>query len=435
MKDENFEIDLDAIKASIKALKREAVSVSKNFVVKMLSELMKTSDEHDSFLEGSTINGVQIQGLWKIFDDANAQYSKLISEAEKDYNTYKSADTGGAPEDYSGGVATVSTIGGSIFPSGGNSSSGEDIKTGFTNNDARIQREKEIAEQKEQERKAREEEERLQEEAKKEREAKEEQELREQTERKNAEAEAEERRRAEEAKQQEQNNTSGSTSKETVDKTSSLQTSSTSSNNTTNNNNSSSTNTNNNSNKNNLGNTSKPSKPVNQSGTGSSGSENYHTGGGYSSNSGYTSSIETLDDTVIDTANSTDSPIDVLGDAPTSIDEIIKNNYTKIPTSEEPILSSKSKGKSTLIPVIAGLSAAAAAGIGAKAYLDRKENNENEKSDGIETEDWSGEDTLDLEYDDNKIPVAFLDDDDDDEESTNPEKYGAKNIEELADLH
>ena len=181
-----------------------------------------------------------------------------------------------------------------------------------------------------------------------------------------------------------------------------------------------------------------PSHSLNQQGTASSGSDNYHSGGGYSSSDGYSDTVSTSPEGTDGITDVTESPIEVLDDAPTSIEDVIKDNYTKIPSSSEPITSSTSKGKGTIIPVIAGLSAAAAAGIGAKAYLDRKQNNENEEVEELETDDWSGEEKLDLEYDDNKVPVAYLDDDDDEEEDTieeqQPERYDAKTNEELADL-
>ena len=181
-----------------------------------------------------------------------------------------------------------------------------------------------------------------------------------------------------------------------------------------------------------------PSHSLNQQGTASSGSDNYHSGGGYSSSDGYSDTVSTSPEGTDGITDVTESPIEVLDDAPTSIEDVIKDNYTKIPSSSEPITSSTSKGKGTIIPVIAGLSAATAAGIGAKAYLDRKQNNENDEVEELETDDWSGEEKLDLEYDDNKVPVAYLDDDDDEEEDTmeeqQPERYDAKTNEELADL-
>ena len=127
----------------------------------------------------------------------------------------------------------------------------------------------------------------------------------------------------------------------------------------------------------------------------------------------------------------------MLTDSTTSIDDVIKGSkYTKIPTSSKPITSASSGGGgSAVIPVVAGLSAAAAAGVGAKVYMDRKNNNSNGE-DEIETEEWSGEDTLNLEYDDSSDTESYLDEDDDygyqTEEQT--ERYDARNNEELADL-
>ena len=128
---------------------------------------------------------------------------------------------------------------------------------------------------------------------------------------------------------------------------------------------------------------------------------------------------------------------DMLTDSTTSIDDVIKGSkYTKIPTSSKPITSASSGGGgSAVIPVVAGLSAAAAAGVGAKVYMDRKNNNSNGE-DEIETEEWSGEDTLNLDYDDSSDTESYLDEDDDygyqTEEQT--ERYDARNNEELADL-
>lgn len=167
------------------------------------------------------------------------------------------------------------------------------------------------------------------------------------------------------------------------------------------------------------------------------GSGNYHTGGGYSGSDGYQS------DSVLennDNVNNSDTLEDVITDTNTdSIDDVIKNNYTKIPSSSEPIQQSSSKGGSRVIPIVAGLSAAAAAGIGAKVYLDNKTNNDNgEDDEDIETEEWSGEDNLNIEYDDNNANEEnYLDDDDEfgyqsSEEPT--EKYDARSNEELADL-
>lgn len=162
-----------------------------------------------------------------------------------------------------------------------------------------------------------------------------------------------------------------------------------------------------------------------------------HTGGGYSGSGGYrgytgggTSGTEAVTETA--------SVEDVLSESTTSIDDVIKGSkYTKIPTSSRPITTTASGSSgSAAIPVVAGLSAAAAAGIGAKVYMDRKKNNENGEYDEIETDEWSGEDTLNLNYDDSSDTETYLDDDDDysyqAEEQT--ERYDARNNEELADL-
>ena len=89
-----------------------------------------------------------------------------------------------------------------------------------------------------------------------------------------------------------------------------------------------------------------------------------------------------------------------------------------------------------VIPIAAGLSAAAAAGIGAKAYLDRKNNNDNGETDDIETEDWENQETIDLEYAEDVEKEQFLDEDDEFgyQEEEPAEKYGARSSQEIADL-
>lgn len=177
-----------------------------------------------------------------------------------------------------------------------------------------------------------------------------------------------------------------------------------------------------------------PGRPANEgSSTQSTGGSNYHTGGGYTSDSGYQETpVESLTDETV-------TPVEdnLLDDSTTSIEDVIKENYTKIPSSPDAITEPSSKGGSTIIPVIAGLSAAAAAGIGAKAYLDKKQNSDNGEEEDIETEEWSGEDTLNLEYDDNQTSEEYLDDEDDygyQAQEAPVEKYDARSNEELADL-
>lgn len=123
-------------------------------------------------------------------------------------------------------------------------------------------------------------------------------------------------------------------------------------------------------------------------------------------------------------------------------DDIIDDNIDTIVTGDdiskiavnEPIVTKKSSG-STVIPIAAGLSAAAAAGLGAKAYMDRKKNNSDD-SEEFESEDWNGDESTDFEYGDSATKEEYLDDDDyiASEDTNETEKYGARNNEELADL-
>ena len=147
-------------------------------------------------------------------------------------------------------------------------------------------------------------------------------------------------------------------------------------------------------------------------------------GGDYSPYGGYSgSSSETSS-----TATSTEVPKEAA--------DVIKegNSYT-LPTSSKPVqptTPTTSKGNSA-IPVLAGLAAAAAAGIGAKAYIDRKKNrNNDEESEEFKAEDWSGNNEINIEYQEPKTTEAeTLDDDYDFEE---PEKYGARSNQELENL-
>ena len=178
-----------------------------------------------------------------------------------------------------------------------------------------------------------------------------------------------------------------------------------------------------------------------------------HTGGGYSASNGYTG---TGDYTGANTgtgdytgANSETGVTDdisgitsVLDDGTTSIEDVIKGSkYTKIPTSSKPITTTSSSGSSAVIPIAAGLSAAAAAGIGAKAYMDRKRNNDNgeDDEDEFDTDEWTGDDAVDIQYDDSSDTNAgenVLDADDDYsyQPAEETEKYDARSSDELADL-
>lgn len=121
-------------------------------------------------------------------------------------------------------------------------------------------------------------------------------------------------------------------------------------------------------------------------------------------------------------------------------DEIVKGNeYTKIPTSDTPI-ETKHKSGNGFIPIAAGLSAAAAAGIGAKVYMDRKNNNDNGEDDFTSEELNSDESTISNQIDNNtqedtnKDNTPEEDNINNDDYSAKPEKYGARNNNEIADL-
>ena len=161
-------------------------------------------------------------------------------------------------------------------------------------------------------------------------------------------------------------------------------------------------------------------------------------GGEYDDDSGYvpvTPGID-VDDGAVDT------PID---DNSTSVDDVVSGNkYTKVPSSPTPIVSNPSKKSgSGILPIAAGLTAAAAAGIGAKAYMDHKNNNENDDDMEVESEEWEDNNSYEIEYDEAKEKEEVLDEDDygyndeveiEDEVSAEPERYGARTSEELADI-
>ena len=112
------------------------------------------------------------------------------------------------------------------------------------------------------------------------------------------------------------------------------------------------------------------------------------------------------------------------------------DKLTQIPDSNDPVQKT-SNGVSAVIPIAAGLSAAAAAGIGAKIFMDKKNNSDNGEDDDFESDDWSDEGQLEIDYDDNAGSIAdqYLNDEDDyGYHASSEEKYGARNNEELADL-
>ena len=187
-----------------------------------------------------------------------------------------------------------------------------------------------------------------------------------------------------------------------------------------------------------------------------SNSEQVHTGGGYSSSGGYTGTGDYNPDTSTATPNATPSTpgtpetvtpgntSKLTDEELASIKNVIDNSKTHtttIPKSNTPINSNTKSGGggSSVIPIAAGLTAAAAAGLGAKAYLDRKNNNDNGSSDEINTDEWTGDDAVDIQYDgssDTNAGENVLDADDDYsyQPAEETEKYDARSSDELADL-
>lgn len=170
--------------------------------------------------------------------------------------------------------------------------------------------------------------------------------------------------------------------------------------------------------------------------------EGNYQGYSYNENEGVSApELETtpeLDPNAIEDETELLTDIGELEDTTASFEDVIQaNEYVKIPTSTTPIQTNPtSSGGNAFIPIAAGLSAAAAAGIGAKAYMDRKHNNDNGEEEDDFSEEWS-----DDYSDDNSITINENSADnqsesllEDDYTYTEPEKYGARNNEELADL-
>ena len=172
------------------------------------------------------------------------------------------------------------------------------------------------------------------------------------------------------------------------------------------------------------------------------GGTTYTVAPGDSSHSGVAYDGETMESDSLELENAED--LDLLDmemdEEMSSLDDIVGGNqYTKIPTSNKPVTTSNKRSSSSVIPIAAGLSVAAAAGIGAKAYMDRKRNNdmdddEEYEDDDFDSEEWSGdEDTVELDY---SSPSAGNEDDylEDDNYYQEDSGYTARSSNELADL-
>lgn len=161
---------------------------------------------------------------------------------------------------------------------------------------------------------------------------------------------------------------------------------------------------NNNQNSNN-GDTSNPSNnggnQSNGSQNGGSQSGNNQYGGGGFSNNGYTGETSNPTDPnagkeeIFDEETVSGSLSDLIGG----------NDYVEVPTSSTPIsTTTTATTKKSVIPVIAGLGAATVAGIGTKAYLDKKEHVDDDEED-FETEEWEGDEQMDLNYGDDTVNI------------------------------
>ena len=164
-----------------------------------------------------------------------------------------------------------------------------------------------------------------------------------------------------------------------------------------------------------------PSTPTNGGGNNNGyGGNNYWGGNNYSSN------------------NETPTEVSTTLTEPTF--DIKEGNKFKLPTSTPmntttTTTTTQNSGNS-VIPVLAGLSAAAAAGIGAKAYMDRKKNRDNDEEE-FKSEDWSTDSDINIEYHEpsnNEPETLDFDDTGDDYQYEEPEKYDAKTHQELENL-
>lgn len=169
--------------------------------------------------------------------------------------------------------------------------------------------------------------------------------------------------------------------------------------------------------------------------TGSSGTS--HSGGGYS-NGGYSfgGSTPSTGTTTPQTPADIGGQVTAKGTLASSINNIAsgQNQTIKVPTIDTPISSGSSSNMA--IPTAAALSAAAAAGIGTKAYMDYKTNNKNEdeyeegnENSGFTSEEWNGtEEDIKLDYG-TENQNQYLDSDDDYSYSADSiiEKYEAVN--------
>ena len=161
-----------------------------------------------------------------------------------------------------------------------------------------------------------------------------------------------------------------------------------------------------------------------------------------------------INEIIPDKPGDDDSLLSQVAGTKPGLEEIIDNTSgVNIPRSASPIKSSVNAKDNNMIPLMAGLGAAALAGLGTKVYLDRKENKDNEEE--LEAEEWDETEEefealenenydLDLEESDYLTPndefsyqpdgvIAAVADDDEDEDDE--EVYEAVNSSELSSMN
>ncbi|MBP5679198.1 MAG: hypothetical protein J6X28_05205 [Bacilli bacterium] len=175
--------------------------------------------------------------------------------------------------------------------------------------------------------------------------------------------------------------------------------------------------------------------PVGSSGTSSGGDGGDHSGAGYDGAVLSTDPVPLEDDGRMEA-------MEGLDDSTSSIEKVIDTqNYKKIPVTEKPIETTTSKSKSSVIPIAAGLGIAAAAGIGAKVYMDHSKNNdtgeedEEEYDDDFASDEWTGdENTVALEEDYSARPAHDTELEEDTYYQKNEDNYTPVGSNELLDV-
>ena len=99
---------------------------------------------------------------------------------------------------------------------------------------------------------------------------------------------------------------------------------------------------------------------------------------------------------VNDTGSKSSGVLDTFGQVSGSLSDITGTS-TSIPSSSSPILSSDTGTGKSMIPLGAGLGSAALAGIGTKAFLDKREKKEEDEED-LEMESWAEEPEVEIDY-------------------------------------